>query len=146
MEALFRVTNNVLKLNVNDIADKAIDDLTLAQAVDLNTDSQLFEQGIDSKGESLGEYSDVTTEIKKAKGQRIDHITLKDTGKFYESFDAVKMPDAFTISADPIKEDTNLVEEFGADIIGLTSESREKLIVDDIIPKTRAVVLKEILA
>lgn len=145
MEALFRVTRNIIKLNIEDIADKAIDKFTLSQIVDLNTDDQLFEQGIDSKGLALGEYSDVTIEIKKSKGQRIDHITLKDTGEFYSRFKAVKVPDGIELSLNPIRGDSNLVDDFGEDIQGLTDQNLSKIINEDILPKARIATLAAIL-
>ena len=46
---------------------------------------QLFTTGEDGKGLSLGDYSPVTIQIKRAKGQPTDRITLKDTGEFYKS-------------------------------------------------------------
>ena len=94
--------------------------------IDLNTEDQLFEQGIDSKGRSLGDYSIATIEGtsnfrgKKQKGQRYDHITLKDTGDFYRSFRIELTGSTFKIVADGQKEETNLFAEYGIDIIGLT--------------------------
>ncbi len=46
---------------------------------------QLYEQGVDSEGKPTGEYSESTIKRKKAKGQKYDHITLKDTGTFYRT-------------------------------------------------------------
>lgn len=139
------MTRNIIKLNIEDIAEEAIDKFTLSQIVDLNTDDQLFEQGIDSKGADLGEYSDVTIEIKKSKGQRFDHITTRDTGKFHGSFEAVKVPDGIELSLDPIRGDSNLVDDFGKDILGLTDPNLSKIINEDILPKTRIATLAAIL-
>lgn len=91
--------------------------------IDLNTQEQLFEQGIDSKGRSLGEYSTYTRGLKQNKGQRVDHITLKDTGEFYRSFSLKLEGASFRIVADAQKEDTNLFKEYGIDILGLTEDS-----------------------
>jgi len=101
--------------------------------IDLNTQEQLFEQGIDSKGRSLGEYSIATIEGtrnflgKKQKGQRFDHITLKDTGDFYKSFAVQLEGTTIRITADGQKEDTNLFQEYGIDIVGLTEDSMSVL-------------------
>jgi len=84
--------------------------------IDLNTIDQLYNEGIDSLGNSLGEYSAYTKSIKGAKGQRTDHITLKDTGEFYNSFRVILSGNKLQIVANPIKEDTNLFREFGIDI------------------------------
>lgn len=91
--------------------------------IDLNTIDQLYNEGIDSKGKSLGEYSAYTKSLKQQKGQRTDHITLKDTGEFYNSFRIVFTGNALQIVANPIKDDTNLFREYGIDIVGLTEDS-----------------------
>ena len=91
--------------------------------IDLNTEEQLYSQGIDSKGVQLGEYSIYTKGLKQNKGQRTDHITLKDTGEFYKSFSIRLEGSSFRIIADGQKEDTNLFKEYGIDILGLTQDS-----------------------
>lgn len=128
MESLRTLANNILKLDQDEILRKILlDPLTQAYIIDLNTQEQLFEQGIDSLGNSLGEYSDFTVEVKKLKGQRFDHITLRDSGDFYNSFQVNVGKNFFVINADPIKDDTNLFTEFGVDIVGLTDTSKNEL-------------------
>jgi len=97
------------------------------EVIRLNTKEQLFNKGIDSKGDSLGTYSPFTVEQKKKKGQRHENITLEDTGDFYKSFRVSVNKISITIDADPIKEDNNLFDDFGEDILGLTDESKQKL-------------------
>jgi hypothetical protein len=97
------------------------------EIIRLNTEEQLFRRGIDSEGKSLGTYSPFTVEIKKKKGQPTNRITLKDTGEFYDSFRVTANRVSITIDADPIKDDNNLFDDFGEEILGLTDESREKL-------------------
>jgi len=91
--------------------------------IDLNTIDQLYNQGVDSRGVSLGDYTAYTKSLKQQKGERYDHITLKDTGEFYKSFRIIFTGDALQIVANPIKDDTNLFKEFGIDIVGLTEDS-----------------------
>lgn len=91
--------------------------------IDLNTIDQLYNEGIDSRGVSLGDYTAYTKSLKQQKGERYDHITLKDTGEFYNSFRIIFTGDALQIIANPIKDDTNLFKEFGIDIVGLTEDS-----------------------
>lgn len=55
-------------------------------AIDLNTEAQLFERGINAEGESLGEYAPSTIAYKKARGQRYDHVTLHDEEDFVGGF------------------------------------------------------------
>jgi len=74
-------------------------------------------------GVSLGDYTAYTKSLKQQKGERYDHITLKDTGEFYNSFRIIFTGDALQIIANPIKDDTNLFKEFGIDIVGLTEDS-----------------------
>lgn len=97
--------------------------------IDLNQE-QLYEYGIDSNGNSLGEYTPYTKQLKQEKGQRIDHITLKDTGDFYNSFQLIfnNSDGSIQIIADGQKEDTNLFREFGIDILGLTEENMDVVV------------------
>ena len=96
--------------------------------IDLNTIDQLYEQGIDSRGVVLGDYSAYTKSLKQSKGQRTDHITLRDTGEFYNSFRIILNGNSLQIIANPIKDDTNLFQEFGIDIVGLTEDSMSVVI------------------
>ena len=52
-------------------------------ALDLNK-VQMYELGIDAKGKSFGEYASSTRVAKQRKGQRSDHITLRDTGSYQD--------------------------------------------------------------
>ena len=55
---------------------------------------------------------------------RVDHITLRDTGEFYESFKVVPLLRGFRIEADPDKGGgDNLFDDFGEDIVGLSEEN-----------------------
>ena len=125
--------------SVKDILNKAINldevkawyfaiDIDLQNnIIKLNTIDQLFNEGIDSLGDSLGEYSPFTVELKQAKGQPTDRITLKDTGDFYKTFKVEVKDDSFLINANPIKEDTNLFDDFGSEIVGLTEDNQKKI-------------------
>lgn len=89
---------------------------------------RLYNTGKDSEGESLGSYSPFTVVIKQEKGQRTDHITLRDTGEFYESMTFYANETELVFDADAQKEDSNLFADFGLDILGLTDFDRERLI------------------
>ena len=94
----------------------------------LNTIEQLYEKGIDSEGLELYPfYSEATILYKQEKGQRYDHVTLKDTGAFYKSFAVVVGPDYFLIEADPDKGDNDLLDIYGEDVLGLTEESKAEI-------------------
>ena len=104
------------------------DDLVQAQIIDFNLE-QMYEGGIDSEGNSLGQYAQITVSYWKPLARslgndgRTDHITLKDTGEFYKSFRIKLESDGFKITADTIKEDTDLAKIY-PDVIGLTKESK----------------------
>lgn len=88
------------------------------EILDLNR-NQLY-SGIDSKGQSLGEYSPKTVEYKKEKGQPYDRITLKDEGDFYAGF-KIDNTD-YSIASTDFKNE-QLTKDFGKDIHGLTKEN-----------------------
>lgn len=136
--------------------DKDITD----EMVRMNTMDQLYDEGIDSKGNFLGYYSPATIqgtqnfEGKIQKGQRHDHITLNDSGKFYASEKVKLYADGMTFSAQTQKTsnetviyydekgkglksskkkkvvDTDLIKDFGKDILGLTNENLSYVIKD----------------
>lgn len=109
--------------------DKPIRD----KMIELNTDLQLYEFGIDSNGDPITSnlsgnsfYSNFTVQFKKAKNQRFDHITLKDTGRFYESFTVdVTVNDIIFDAEDSQFYDVPLFEVYGVDVLGLTPENME---------------------
>jgi hypothetical protein len=121
---------------VSDILDKAkkisdqeawlfaLDREAQDEIIRLNTEDQLYEEGIDSNDDTLGEYTVFTKAIKLSKGQRIDHVTLKDTGAFYDSFKVIIKKDGFEIIADDVSlYDRPLTDVYGLDILGLTEDN-----------------------
>jgi hypothetical protein len=131
MEALKNLALRVKNLSVLDLVHELSETPEFTDLIiDLNTKNQLYDKGIDSEGRSLGDYSANTIEGpnqyqgKKQKGQRYDHITLNDTGAFYESFKVFLDSNSdFEITADTLKDTTDLIEEYGENILGLTEES-----------------------
>jgi len=102
-----------------------IDEEVKQEIIRLNTEDQLFDKGIDSLNKTLGNYS--RTSVTKY-GKRPGHIQLYDTGEFYESFTIYVTNDQIVIVADTLKEDTDLAQRYGLDILGLTEENIDKLI------------------
>ena len=130
---LFKMLQRIEKINPNEVFEIVFNDPRITNMIiDLNTNEQLFEQGVDSEGRDLksigGDYSYVTKDIKSFKNQPYDHITLKDTGDFYRSFIVRAYAGRIVITADTIKDDDDLTDRWGTDILGLTKESREKLV------------------
>lgn len=131
---------NAIKNKIKPFKKLNIDDLMLllskdneftGYAISLNIYDQLYDRGIDSKGESLGEYSTYTKLIKEEKGQITDHITLRDTGEFYNSFKFVLTSNydfGFSYNSFKGAEEKDLLKIFGEDIIGLTEENLSLLV------------------
>jgi hypothetical protein len=90
---------------------------------------QLFEQGVNEDDQVIGRYSIVTETVYNPEKVAGSPYTLKDPGDFYKSFMMEVLPDGIIINADGIKDDgTDLLERFTDKILGLTDESKIKLI------------------
>lgn len=141
--AIIRVAENVRKLNPNKILKETLDNSSIQLDIATLNKEQMFEQGIDSKERTLGEYSPFTIGEKIKKGQRHDHITLKDTGEFYDSIKIQSERKTIIISADMKKPDNDL-EVIYPDALGLTNENLQK-IQTSVLPIFRTKVLQDIL-
>jgi hypothetical protein len=91
---------------------------------------QLFEQGINENGYVIGTYALVTEKFYDASKKFNTPYTLYDDGDFYRSFMLEVLPDAIVIDADGVKESVDLLEKFTDKILGLTDESKIKLILE----------------
>lgn len=155
--SLRKLARNVIDLDEKEIFVEVFQDpLNRDFVIALNTEpgefdrlgiqSQLFTLGVDSNGLPLPEYTQTTKFIKqtlKSPPQPIDRTTLKDTGEFYRSF-RVRLGDGeFTIVADPVKEDGNLFDKYGEEIVGLTEQSKDEL-VKFIAPEVARIVRERI--
>ena len=121
MSKLQQVIKNLKAIDIVKIAEEAI--LEDKRAIIQANKAQLYEDGIDSLGRSLGRYSPMTIEYKKAAGQPYDRVTLKDTGDFYAGFDLASKEFPFSIESSDIKTE-KLKKRFGKNIFGLTNESQ----------------------
>lgn len=107
-----------------------------AYIVDLNAEEQLFEQGINRLGVEISDYapySPVTIEIKAAKGQPTNRVTLRDEGDFESSFFLEVGTKQFEIKASDWKTE-ELIKKYGRQILGLTDENIAILIWQYIYP------------
>lgn len=151
-EPIKKIIANTALLDVDKIAFDLWESEDVQEVIiDLNTKGdiireggQLFNHGIDSTGADLGDYSNFTIEIKKASGLPFDRITLFQNGIFYDSFHVVPVGDGFKIEANPIREDSNLFDDFGVNIVGLTAKSKE-LLANSVITQFSNYVKAEIL-
>ena len=108
---------------------------------------QLF-SGIDSTGNELadigGDYSPITIQEKQFKVLPTDRVTLFDEGDFYRSFRIDVSKESISILANTIKEGIDLQNRWGDELLGLTDESRSKLI-NEIIPIIIAYIKDQLL-
>jgi len=93
-----------------------------------NTEEQLYRRGQDSQGNELfPPYTPFTIQVKQAKGQPTDRVTLYDTGRFHGSFFIDWKDTEFEIYArDPLTP--KLAGKYGPDIFGLDDNSQQDLI------------------
>ena len=144
-EAIKSLTKKVAELDEGVILNKLIANAEVRKFIlNLNTNDQLFNKGIDSQNRSLGIYTPFTINDKQQRGVPVPsdfHITLFDTGEFYSTFVIVPGKDFFEIDANPIREDTNLFEQYGEEIVGLNDESLQKVI--DLFKETIALRVRE---
>jgi len=144
-EAIRKLTDRVVKLDEGIILNRFVE-LPIVQKfiLDLNRVDQLFNKGVDSKNRALGVYTPFTINSKQERGVPVPsdfHITLFDTGQFYSTFVIIPGKDFFEIDANPIREDANLFEDFGEDILGLNDENLQILI--DFFKETVVLRVKE---
>jgi hypothetical protein len=92
---------------------------------ELNSQDQLFEQGItrdNTKISDYAPYSPYTVMLKQLKGAPTSRVTLRDEGDFHRSFYIEFEFDGFKIRASDWKEE-DLVKSYGKKILGLTDEN-----------------------
>ena len=152
MERLFKVLDNALKLDIDKLMRKIYADKELQILIlDPNRNRQLFQQGVNAEGKTLasigGPYTTATIEGtsqfegKRSKGLPTDHITLFDEGDFYATFRFLIEKDGFEILADPQKDETNLFDRWGKEILGLNEDSiaiLQAIVRERLIPLIRA--------
>lgn len=121
-----------------------------AEIIDFNVEDQLYEQGIGSRGKSIGAYQPYTIERKEIKSAlgvgdgKISNVTLRDAGDFHSSFDVEFRDTEFEIIArDP--KTAKLQQNWGEDILGLTEQNLQKVKDDYIRPNMQAAFRAKIL-
>ena len=124
----------------------AIDKDTQKLIIDLNTEDQLGQQGIDSKENSLGQYRPLSVEIRMGLGLQVGHIDFKITGEYWGSWEIEVGKDEIIINVDENRF-SELVNElnFSEDHVGLTPKNMaiiKKLIRDKYISYARKQLLR----
>lgn len=106
------------------------------EIIDMNTQDQLYEQGITATGVSIMDYapySDITIQYKQEKGDPYDRVTLRDEGDFHRSFYLQIDNEKFTFDAEDWKT-RDLLRLYGDEIMGLTQHNIEELEKGIILP------------
>lgn len=131
--ALFEYANKLTALRgqENWIFKKVLDRPEIKRKIiELNTERQLGDEGIDALGNILGFYSIATEFLSGGRKKQGDPYTLNDTGAFWASFEVQVYQGHISINAKGQKEDDNLFDKFGIDILGLTDQNLQLLIED----------------
>lgn len=103
---------------------------------DFVVNKQLFQKGIDGKGERLPGYQRTTIRIKLGKGQPVDRTTLHDTEKFVGSIVVDAFQDRFEISSN-VTYDKFIIRRYGRDILRPTDENFEEFMINFFLPKLK---------
>ena len=95
--------------------------------IDYVVNKQLFQKGIDGKGERLPGYSRTTIRMKISKGQPADRTTLHDKQKFVASIQVDAYSDRYEIKA-TIGYTKYLMRRYGRDILRPTDENMNEFL------------------
>jgi hypothetical protein len=102
------------------------------QILDLVRERQLHDSGVDGKNSPLKPlYAAITIDHKVRNSQRFDHVTLRDTGKFYKSFQTDY--GSFELEIFATNEKTPKITEVYGDNIFLLTTENEKVLSETII-------------
>ena len=121
-----------LKLNIDKIEVDAIMG-SKESIIDAIVNDQQYEKGIKGDGQSIGRYSRKTIPIKVARGQRIDHITLRDEGNFHKGYTMERAGYGGLVYSRDSKADM-LEGRYGSGINDLTNQNQSKIVESEIKP------------
>ncbi len=126
-EAIKRRCENVKKLDRSKILQEIFNREDVKEEVKALQEAQMFVDGVDSKGKSLGNYSDVSV---KVFGKAPGHIRVYETGEFYDSIVEKSEKDEIIIHANTIKTAwdgaVDLLDRW-PDLLGLNEKSLSKI-------------------
>lgn len=125
MEAIFKVIENIKKLDAGvELAKFMSNSTAQVYVLNLNRWEQLYGRGVDANGVPLGYYREKTKSLKN--DPNLSHITLRETGEFYNTFKIFVGHNFIEIDANTAKPNGDLAEIHG-EIIGLDDDSKEAL-------------------
>lgn len=107
---------------------EVVDDAIAAHEPDIIAiNQQQLQAGQDATGRAIAPfYAPLTVKIKRAKGQRTDRVTLKDTGDFYDGFYTKSAGPGRTEVSSTDKKTSDLEDKYG-DVFGLSTASLSAL-------------------
>lgn len=107
-----------------------------AEIVDLNSEDQLYTQGVDADNVQIQDrepYTPYTVRIKRLKGQPTNRVTTRDAGDFHRGFYLERGNKKVRFwSKDEKTED--LVSKYGESIFGLIPENKEEVFLSYVRP------------
>lgn len=111
------------------------------EIIDLNTKDQLFRDGVGNDDMKLEPaYSNPYKKLKEALSQPTDRVTLRLSGKFYDSFVVQIGDQSFKVNAKDEKTKW-LTKRYGQKIFGLTDSNldlfRELVVAPELIKQLR---------
>lgn len=134
------IKNLVYRLRkFKDILDEELKDEIMKHEdviVQMVTQEQLYEEGIEGRGIEIMSYQPYTAgtiKVKQRKGQPYDRVTLKDTGEFYNSLHVEFDDEGFYVTSTDDKA-KYLLARYGKTIFRLTNENFSELLSDYIKP------------
>lgn len=117
-----------------------------AEICDMNTEDQLFEQGLNRVGVPIMDYAPYqpkTIEIKQIKRQPYNRVTLRDSGDFHYAWFIEFDDKGFKLGSKDYKAEW-LEKKYGRQIFGLTDENAKELatsyIQPDLINKLKSMI------
>ena len=98
--------------------------------IDMVANDQLYERGINGRGVEISSYEPYhmsTIRIKLKKGQPVDRVTLRDTGRFHRSFKLRTDAEGFYI--EPTDGKTEMLKNrYGSLILRLSPDNVSELL------------------
>ena len=123
------------KLNIDQVLFFVYKDkLVQSEILELNIKDQLFDKGVNSDNVVVGLYTPATELLSEGKKKAGSHFTFFDSGEFFDSFRFIPLKTGFRIEADGQKDDDNLFDKYGDNLVGLTQENIDFL-PEILIPK-----------
>ncbi len=127
--------NSFKSIDVKAIVIAIVKDLSEV-ILDINRGEQLYLKGELSDGSFLDSYTSTTIAYKVATpgvDKRIENMTLKSTGGFYDGFKLMVTNDEIIITSTDEKT-SELTGRYSKNIFGLTDENWQDLVDSNIVP------------